>query len=242
MASPIAQKKAQDFMKSPELALFKEMFDINQKLDKVMPVLEMLQGMDLSQLEQVKGDVGETGPPGMSIQGERGERGETGYTPVKGVDYFDGKPGKPGRDGRDGKDGKDAGTKVIERIVEEKIKIPTLAEIVAEVKNKLAFKDIKGSSEVLRIAKQPKKLDMSDLRWHGGGGSSSGGGFLYQEVPAGTKNGINTIFTLSSVPTGILLLTQGGVLLTPGVGYTRVGLTVTFTSAPLTNEDIYAIF
>jgi hypothetical protein len=61
---------------------------------------------------------------------------------------------------------------------------------------------------------------------------SSGPGFVDQDVPTGTIDGSNTVFTLSQAPSpaASLLLYRNGVLLKAGVDYTLSGLMVTFGS------------
>lgn len=52
------------------------------------------------------------------------------------------------------------------------------------------------------------------------------------QVPMGAIDGTNTVFTLTIVPSGSLLLFNNGILQTQGVDYTLSGLTITFFSAP----------
>lgn len=60
------------------------------------------------------------------------------------------------------------------------------------------------------------------------------GTFNDAATPAGVINGINTVFTLSSIPSpaSSLLLFLNGILQTQGVDYTLVGATITYAVAP----------
>lgn len=65
----------------------------------------------------------------------------------------------------------------------------------------------------------------------GGGGGGGGGQTFVTEVPAGTMDGINTVFTLSAAPTvGLLFL--NGVEQLPGTDFTLSGNTITYAVAP----------
>ena len=61
--------------------------------------------------------------------------------------------------------------------------------------------------------------------------SGAGGGFsAWAEVPGGTQNGVNKIFTLDGIPSsdGKLLIVYNGQVLTVAAGdLTRVGATIT---------------
>jgi hypothetical protein len=75
---------------------------------------------------------------------------------------------------------------------------------------------------------------------------SSGPGFVDMEVPTGSVNGSNTVFTLSQAPspTESLQLYRNGVLLKAGIDYTLSGTTVTFgsLSVPQTNDLLLASY
>ncbi len=60
--------------------------------------------------------------------------------------------------------------------------------------------------------------------------SLPGVGFVDQETPAGTMNGVNASFTLSQTPSpaASLVVYLNGLRLSPGVDYTAIGATVTF--------------
>lgn len=61
---------------------------------------------------------------------------------------------------------------------------------------------------------------------------------VFAQVPSGTINGTNTVFTFTVSP-ALLFLTYNGQLLTPGVGYTLAGNTVTLTVAPQPGDTLY---
>ena len=71
------------------------------------------------------------------------------------------------------------------------------------------------------------------------GGSSAN---FVEEIPTGTLNGVNKIFTLSFTPnpTGSLFLFLNGVLQVISVDYTVTGSTITFTAAPVSDDDMIA--
>ena len=64
------------------------------------------------------------------------------------------------------------------------------------------------------------------------------------EVPAGTINGANTAFTLTSTPdpSGSLQMFLDGMFMTVGEDYTISGVNITFLSAPQTGSILRAFF
>ena len=71
----------------------------------------------------------------------------------------------------------------------------------------------------------------------------SGPGVPIGEVPAGTIDGANAIFTLTQTPiSGSLLLQSNGTILKPALGYTLSGLTITYltTYIPQVGDILYA--
>jgi hypothetical protein len=63
-----------------------------------------------------------------------------------------------------------------------------------------------------------------------GGGGGVGGSFADAEIPAGTVNGVNTVFTLASIPSpaGSLELYRNGLLMRQGADYQISANTITF--------------
>lgn len=69
---------------------------------------------------------------------------------------------------------------------------------------------------------------------------TSGTYFIFNETPAGTKNGSNQTYTLanSPKPTGSLELYYNGQLLTQGTDYTLSTLTITLTAVKPVSSDV----
>lgn len=69
---------------------------------------------------------------------------------------------------------------------------------------------------------------------------------VYAEVPSGTINGSNTVFTLAGTPSpsSSLQLYLNGQLQEEGVGndYTLSGQTITFAAGPLTGSVLLAFY
>ena len=67
------------------------------------------------------------------------------------------------------------------------------------------------------------------------------GQILLAQVPTGTINGVNTVFTLSGTPVMVMVF-RGGLFQTPGgVDYTLTGNTITFVTAPIAGTALYTI-
>jgi hypothetical protein len=70
--------------------------------------------------------------------------------------------------------------------------------------------------------------------------------FVDAEIPTGTINGANTIFTLSAAPApaASLMVFRNGILQKAGVDYNLAGNTITFTpvSIPLTGDSLQASY
>jgi len=66
---------------------------------------------------------------------------------------------------------------------------------------------------------------------------------LQKEVPAGTINGVNATFTLSAIPTSLILIVNG-LVLTEGVDYTLSGSTITFLAGaiPQVGDSLLAYY
>src|SRR5262245_8608606 len=73
----------------------------------------------------------------------------------------------------------------------------------------------------------------------GGGGSGS---FVYDEIPAGTKDGSNKIFTLTNTPSpaGSLYLFLNGVEQGTAIDFALSGSTITYTIAPRSDDQMFA--
>lgn len=199
-----------------------------------------------SRLELAKGDKGEQGPigprgpQGESIQGPRGpqgEPGEDGYTPVKGKDYVDGKPGLDGKDGAPGKDANFDSSPLYQKLQELAQAQVTVEQIIEAIKNltgddRIDARSIKNlPSQALpqpSFGRNKKKLDFSDLRWHGGGGDLSVSG-IYTQTPVGAIDGSNTTYTVTHTIHHVLGFAINGQYIMPSE-YTTSGVTITFTT------------
>ncbi len=147
------------------------------------------------------------------------------------------------------RDGKDADEQKIIDSVLVKIKLPEAKELILDTpeqlrdkletlngQDKLRIEAINGLEEVLEELKN---------RRTGGGG----GGFNYlamdihiidDETPSGTKNGVNTAFTINNTPnpTTSLKVYLNGQRLALTTDYTFSGRTITFITAPLSTDTI----
>jgi hypothetical protein len=75
--------------------------------------------------------------------------------------------------------------------------------------------------------------------------SIPGVGFIDQEIPSGTINGINTAYTTSQTPSPStsLVVYRNGVRLTSGIDYTAVGNAITFGSiVPQTGDTLFCSY
>jgi hypothetical protein len=191
--------------------------------------------------KSIVGPIGPAGKDGESIVGPAGKDAD----PVDEVKIIrevlrripipeNGKDGAPGKSivGPQGRAGKDAEID-LEFIVEE---------VVKEIKKKrLDIKDIANA-----VVYQPKKIDTSDLRWHGGGisritagsnmtvTSDGNGGYVIAstggsgsntltEKVTGIQSGTDItldLTTLAHTPTSIMFVTRQGQIITPVVDWT----------------------
>jgi hypothetical protein len=76
------------------------------------------------------------------------------------------------------------------------------------------------------------------------GGGGGGSRFADNITPAGAVDGVNTAFTLSSIPNpaASLQLHSGGVLMTAGVDYALVGAAITYGIAPASGNVHVAFY
>ncbi len=91
------------------------------------------------------------------------------------------------------------------------------------------------------------KLGDGSIRVDALGGG--GGGTWYQdEIPTGTKNGVNKTFTLDHIPGSVMILTVNGIVQNSnasspqGADYARSGDTITMTIAPLASDNFLATY
>ncbi len=75
----------------------------------------------------------------------------------------------------------------------------------------------------------------------GPAGAPADGVPVFGEIPDGVKNGANLTFTLANTPrAGSVAVYRNGLREFLGVGYTQTGADITFTTAPLSTDDIHA--
>jgi len=153
--------------------------------------------------------------------------GVPGYTPVKNKDYFDGVPGYTPVKGKDYFDGniKDLSPQEIRDALE-----------LLSKGEKLSIQSIEDLGEIIEELRKFKK----EVGSGGGGGFTSPiYNFVDDEVPAGTINGTNTVFTVARLPfRGSLKLYRGGARQRVTEDYTLSAdqKTVTFLIAPQVGE------
>ena len=65
-----------------------------------------------------------------------------------------------------------------------------------------------------------------------------------QEVPTGTVNGVNAVFTMSQVPHSLNCVSVyvNGLILRQGTDYNISNKTITLTSAPDEGSDVYVTY
>lgn len=62
---------------------------------------------------------------------------------------------------------------------------------------------------------------------------------VFNETPSGVRDGVNLVFTLASIPhVGSTSVYRNGLREVLGVGYTASGSALTFTTAPLSSDDL----
>ncbi len=168
---------------------------------------------DVSTFKGEKGNEGDKGEKGE--QGEKGEKGEIGAKGIDGRDGIDGKTGEPGKDGSPDKP-EDIAKKL--NTLEEKVKIDVIKDLSKIIE------DIKSNIR---------------QRTKGGGGM----GNILAEVPVGSINGTNTIFTLSTIPkTNSLILLVNGQFQRINIDFTISGKTITMLWNIPTGSEIFAWF
>lgn len=106
--------------------------------------------------------------------------------------------------------------------------------------------DVNGDARIRNLAGIGTRMVVSDANGvlstqaipSGGGGSIN---FADEEIPSGTMDSINTIFTLTNTPTsGSLKLYLRGIRLKSGVDFTLLGLTITMIVIPDFGDNFIA--
>lgn len=120
------------------------------------------------------------------------------------------------------------------------------------VSNKLAVKDSGITEPKLAMYNSPSTGQVlgyttNGLEWISNevAGSVLEADVICNEVPTGTINSINTVFTLANTPVaGTVQVYLNGLLQATGSGmdYIISGTTVTFAKAPRTNSEVYVSY
>lgn len=157
-----------------------------------------------ARIEFLRGPKGEMGERGpMGPRGPKGERGDRGNRGSQGEMGLRGPKGEKGEMGLPGKDGKDG--------KDAEINIEQIKILVQEIVSK---------------SSQPKLGTRTTIS-RGGGAS-----LIYNEVPTGTINGSNTVFTLANIPkTRSIMVYVDGIRLN-AAGWSVSGRTLTLNVAP----------
>jgi hypothetical protein len=216
--------------------------------------------------EGIEGLEGERGP-----KGEKGERGERGPKGEKGEKGTDGKNADLSEARLIAKIASQDAVNVHEKSFDHELIDPFL--VGTKKVNESAIDDgkfLQYDKQTDKIVYATVKQVATQVQRIGGGGTtlpsqvgqsgkvlttngsqlswiatSGAVNFADDEVPSGTVNGVNTIFTLAHTPTaGTLLLFLNGVKQKAGVGnhYTISGATITFVTAPETGDDLSAYY
>ena len=138
-------------------------------------------------------------------------------------------------------------TRVKEMSVKElskkkELQMPTIKEIIKEIKKSKAIdiSEIKNSSQITNAIGKLNKIDMSDLRWHGGGSS-------VRVIDLTSQcDGLTKTFTSSEKFATVLSLTSSSFPFTyrNGIDFTWTTDTITLTSeviAPETTQTLIAL-
>jgi len=224
-------QKTQLLVKNPQLALGQEVIEISEilwgikeHLERSVSVVKGEQGE-----EGKKGDDGKVGPAGpQGISGERGPLGLQGVTGPQGESIVGPKgesvQGPAGPQGERG-DLRDLSPQEIRDALE-----------LLSKGEKLSIQSIEDLGEIIEELRKFKK----EVGSGGGGGFTSPVyNFVDDEVPAGTINDANTVFTVARLPfRGSLKIYRGGARQRVTEDYTLSAdqKTVTFLIAPQVGE------
>ncbi len=176
------------------------------------------------------GPEGERGPQGLpGREGKEGKEGKPGKPGEKGKDGIPGKKGENGKDGKPGAQGPKGEHGSPDTPEEMRDKLESLRK-----GKKLSIQAIEGLAKILEAMNESRSYLVSGRRDSSG---SSSGTFKDDETPAGTINGVNTVFTIANTPlTGSLKVYRGGARQRVTEDYTLIVKTITFTFAPQVGE------
>lgn len=171
-------EKLANFVRNPELAVFSELADIQQEVEKINSIMG---DVDFNELERLKGEKGDQGPEGpegpRGVRGLTGPMGPMGYDGAQGPQGEKGEKGDKGDKGDDGKDGVEISAEQIKEKLQSLKKdkrlsadaiqgLPTVDDVISAIKTgkKLDIVDLKNGQQIL----YPNKKQI-DQRWHGAG-------------------------------------------------------------------------
>jgi len=196
----------------------------------------------IGQIELIPGEKGEKGDVGQ--HGDNGLDGKDGKDGVDGTDGIVGKRGKDGMDGKNGRDGID-GTSITEDDIR-----PILEEMISELElglpqkkvESLIKKHVETSHGKFSLAIATLRGDVMRNYGGHGGGTGTGGSTLSMEIPVGTVDGLNTVFTVSHTP--IYIEVSGQLMVSSSADPTQYGYvyakpTVTFVNPPTQTPHSY---
>lgn len=113
-------------------------------------------------------------------------------------------------------------------LIKEKL---SAKEVIDEIKklsgnDRLDISNIRNG-EVLARAAQRQPIDTNDMRWHGSGGASQlvSANSMAMEIPVGSVNGSNTVFTVKNIP--LFMDVSGQLMVSSTQDPTNYGFTIT---------------
>ena len=244
------EKEMEDYMKDHKEEMAKYMAECDKKMEEMMnekidkmeqkdPVnpgfIQKIVNQTVAQLvKDSKGDKGDAiigpqgdiGPKGDSIVGPQGERGPQGIV---------GPMGSTGKDGRNGLSGIDGKTpqKGVDYFTKQEIQ-----EFMDKIKESLKIGEIMNKLNELQtaISNLDRNQKLSGQKTLHRGGLA----LEWLEVPSGTVNDVNTVFTLAYTPAddNKVMVWFNGSLFKRNTDYTISGSTITTTTAPPTDSII----
>lgn len=188
------------------------------------------------------------------MKGDKGETGDDGYTPVKGKDYFTneeiqsiinyiqsnvqpGEQGIPGTNGKDGRNGINGTSPDVDKLVKTILaKIPKAKDGVSPkiedvVKQTITAINNNPDQEFVTVKQLTEFLRRGGFRGGAGSGSSTTQA-VYSDTVAGTIDGVNQTFTVSTNINTAFSLYLANSVYQPVVDFTTSGTTITMVVAP----------
>jgi hypothetical protein len=223
-----------------------------RSLHQVNSLSKPVKGVDYFTAEEIadfkeaaKGEQGDQGEPGIDGKDGRdgkdavatnGKDGKDGTTPVKGVDYLTPAEVKAIKDELKGQDGESVDVAMVIKAIKA-LKGQEAADFSEKIGAMIDIGHLRNAQSFRQSFKfNGKKYGVEELMH--GGGSSTGGGSNPQ-IPTGTINGSNTIFTVTGTISALYV--NGQFMVPGGVDYTLSGQTITLVTAPPAGSTIYSI-